>query len=322
MTALVLRGLLLLTLAHSALVAVAIRLERGSPPADLLAYSTLNGDEQALHVLDARRGVSAALDPAYPPAVQDSFGWSAAGHLVFASERDGHSDIYLTDLVTYINLSQHPAEDFRPSITPAGEVFFVSDRGGSTDIYRWAAGELTNVSQTPGSDTEPFSSARGQVGWLYDAWTILVYDDERVRPLTDSSYRLVGLTWSQDGRIAGCVFRDGDCELTIWQATTGAALRIHTSRLFSTPAWSRDGRLAYPTEIGVYVWDGQHSRQVIPLRYPIKNLAWADDDLLTFSMPRANLTDFPTGIYGWDGRRLRLLVDQPHISNHAWIPAP
>jgi hypothetical protein len=84
--------------------------------------------------------------------------WSPAGtHMVFASDRDGDSDIYLrTTSGEEYNLTQNTFEDGHPAWSPAGDrIIFTSDRGGSYfQIYtmRTDGTDVQQVGVVPGNN--------------------------------------------------------------------------------------------------------------------------------------------------------------------------
>ena len=58
--------------------------------------------------------------------------------IVFASNRDGNSEIYVMnpDGSQQINLTKHPAADFDPVWSPTGaQILFNSNRDGDRDLY-------------------------------------------------------------------------------------------------------------------------------------------------------------------------------------------
>lgn len=64
-------------------------------------------------------------------------GGSFSGRVVFASDRDGNSEIYLMDSAGERNLTRNPADDRDPRFSPDGSrIVFVSDRlDGNFDVY-------------------------------------------------------------------------------------------------------------------------------------------------------------------------------------------
>lgn len=143
-------------------------------------------------------------------------GWSvistAAGaprtaKIVFASDRDGNSEIYVMNPngSGQVNLTRHRDHDYSPVWSPTGrQILFASERGGNTsDLY---------VMDADGSD---------------------------VRPVFRKRVRRSHPTWSPDGEEIAYYRVDGG-EVAIYTASIkgGAEKRI---AIGMHPAWSPDG---------------------------------------------------------------------------------
>ena len=82
------------------------------------------------------------------------------GQIVFASERDGNSEIYLvnTDGSGLTRLTDNAAFDGQPAWSPDGtKIIFASDRDGKSEIYTMNpdGSDMTNLTNDPASDHSP-----------------------------------------------------------------------------------------------------------------------------------------------------------------------
>lgn len=86
--------------------------------------------------------------------------WSPDGTIAFESERDGNSEIYITDANGGIQnrLTVHPGEDVDPDVSPNGtQIVFASNRDGDYDLYVMDIDgtDVTQLTNSPGSETAP-----------------------------------------------------------------------------------------------------------------------------------------------------------------------
>ncbi len=136
--------------------------------------------------------------------------WAKApvtGKIVFASTRDGNSEIYIMnpDGSDQVNLSRDKADDSDPVWSPDGEqILFVSDRDGPPDLY---------VMDSDGSGVRRVFGSR----------------DYRSNP-----------SWSPDGRKVAYVEGEGN-DATIYTATIRGKFVERVAAGFM-PSWSPNGR--------------------------------------------------------------------------------
>jgi hypothetical protein len=129
--------------------------------------------------------------------------------IFFASDRAGNGDIYRLDAAGLHQLTDHPAVDWDPALSPDGaQIAFTSWRDGQADL------------------------------WLMDA------DGARLRRLTDDLADDYAPTWSPDGRTLAFVSeRAGNQDIFLLDVATGATTPlVATPRAERDPAWSPDGR--------------------------------------------------------------------------------
>ncbi len=94
-------------------------------------------------------------------------GESRREQIAFISIRDAGYDIYVINLdgSGEINLTNHPADDWRPAWSPDGRrIAFVSDRDGNWEIYVMNAdgSDVRRLTTNEGRDTHPTRSPDGR----------------------------------------------------------------------------------------------------------------------------------------------------------------
>jgi Tol biopolymer transport system component len=161
----------------------------------------------------------------FNPPLDGNPSWSPDGkQIVFYSERDGNSEIYVmsADGEHQMRLTRHPASDGYPNFSPDGkQIVFDSDRDGNFEIY------------------------------VMDA------DGGNPKRLTSHPARDVSASWSLDGRkIAFMSDRNGEFEVWVMNAdgSSPAGVTYFGSNWF--PRWSPDGqKLAYHVGRDIHVLD-------------------------------------------------------------------
>jgi TolB protein len=83
-----------------------------------------------------------------------------ARRVLFASERNGTTDVFVMDLFggNRVNLTNNPGEDYAPTWSPDGRwIAFTSNRTGNLEIFVMPAegGEALNLTNHPGEDYLP-----------------------------------------------------------------------------------------------------------------------------------------------------------------------
>ena len=148
---------------------------------------------------------------------------SAAGRLVFTSNRDGNSEVYFSDTTTTISrrVTNSNAEDSHPALSPDGStIMFVSNRSGAPRLW---------VVPAPALDATSF--------------------DVPVAVETGSASEIPegAPAWSPDGlTIAFSSTRSGTSQIFTMPAGGGSAVELTTDGggAFS-PEWSGDGKTIY-----------------------------------------------------------------------------
>ncbi|HEU4642351.1 MAG TPA: LpqB family beta-propeller domain-containing protein [Gemmatimonadaceae bacterium] len=156
---------------------------------------------------------------------------SAAGRLVFSSDRDGNAEVYIADadLGAARRVTNSSATDEEPALDPGGTtIAFTSNRSGTPRLWVIAAPAPTDTGAIYGVPA-PLQTASAE--WV----------PER------------SPAWSPDGaHIAFASTRTGTSQLYVVPATGGAATQLtHESGGAFDPAWSADGSaLLYVTATG------------------------------------------------------------------------
>jgi TolB protein len=217
------------------------------------------------------------LAPAEPSS-DGSPSWSPdAKRIVYYSERDGFSEIYVMDAdgSNIKQVTHHQANNGYPSFSPDGSrIVFDSNRDGSFEIYIVNAGgsHLQRLTNHPARDVSPAWSPDGrQIAFMSDRtgsmeiW-VMSADGSNPKQVTDLGSCWFP-QWSPDGtKLAFHVHRDihvlnlKDSKLV--RLTTDPANGMH-------PSWSPDGRqIAFmswrdgPTEIYKMDADGSNVRRL------------------------------------------------------------
>lgn len=189
----------------------------------------------------------------------------ANGKIVFESNRDGNSEIYVmnADGTAQTNLTNNPAVDSKPAWSPDGtRIAFTSDRAGTSQVWMMnsdgsSATQLTNDPVGAGGPTWSPDGTRiafhGLAAGNYDIYSMDVGFGGAATELTNGPQADTNPAWSPDGvRIA--FVRNGD----IWVMNADGS---NQTRLTNTPAdeieadWSPDGsRIAFasPRDGGIF----------------------------------------------------------------------
>lgn len=303
----------------------AVALRRGTPPQHLMVYTGVSHSATVLKVLDGTYGLAVSLAPSLPPHADLNFyNWNSNGQLVYAAQQDGIGEIFLTDLLHYTNISEHPASDEQPALGPDGRIAFISDRSGYRDLYIWEAGALTNLTQSPEKDAEPAWSQDGRLAWIYAENKLMVYAGENIEQVAiELGGWVVSPTWSRDGRLAWCAYRALKCDLMIWNGL--AVERIARSSVFTRPVWSADGRLVFKSDqTTISIWQDGAFESIQPAVLNIGFPAWDFAGRVTFNslypIVGNSVPFFRSHVYRWSGGQLRLLLNEAMIESPVWMP--
>jgi dipeptidyl aminopeptidase/acylaminoacyl peptidase len=144
---------------------------------------------------------------------------SAAGRIVFTSDRDGNVELYIADLdaATQLRVTNSGATDEEPALSPRGDtIAFVSNRSGISRIWMIGAPSLTSTGYGTPLPLETGSPA---------------YVPEHAP------------SWSPDGaQIAFVSARTGQSQVFVVPSGGGAAVQVtHESGGAFAPVWSSDG---------------------------------------------------------------------------------
>jgi TolB protein len=179
--------------------------------------------------------------------------------VVYQTDRDGDWEIYLLDLLSWqeYNLTQHPAEDRNPALSPDGTLLaFESHRDGNWDIYLLdlGSGDVSRLTDELAFDGAPSWSPDGTrlafESYRDGNWEIYLLELEglQLTRLTRDPAGDYAPAWSPGGQlIAFTSWRDGDKEVYVMDAD-GSSQRNLTQADGDDeyPAWSPDGeKLAF-----------------------------------------------------------------------------
>jgi TolB protein len=268
--------------------------------------------------------------------------------LVFTSDRDGDSEIYLRSSDGQVRrLTDNDSNDYAAAWSPDGRhLAFVSDRDGDEDIYVMRA-DGSRVRQLTTTDTAPerrplaestpawsphgrriaFSSDR--TGGAPEIW-VMRSDGRRPHRLTSTEEFVTDITpvWSPDGRsIAFVSDRAGNETADVYvMRRDGSDVRAvtPTDDVFDStvPDWSPDGQLiAYTTNItrgqqDIWAVDpagGEPRFLGGDPDYDDVAPRWTSDarQIVFWTFPYFEERSADVWVMAGDGSRRRVLVDSP-----------
>jgi TolB protein len=251
----------------------------------------------ALAVLAVTTGLAAAVLPALPAQATVS-----APPLVFSSDRDGDTDLYLRAPDGGLTrLTDNDANDFAPAWSPDGSrLAFVSDRDGDDEVFVMAA-DGSGVRQLTRNTTNRDGG-----------------------PAVDQAPR-----WSPDGRSIVFASNRSGGETEIWSMRSNGTRQLRLTRtapyvLDHTPSWSPDGtRIAFASNragfenVEIYTMDvrGRDVRRLTTTGDTDDNAPqWSPDGThLVFSSNRAGQQDI--WVMRADGTQPRLLTGDPGLDD-------
>jgi TolB protein len=208
-------------------------------------------DAAAAEPAEAAADQSAAEQPSAEPTAAPE---PIPCNVVFETDRDGDWEIYIMgpDGENPTNLSNNPANDWEPAISPDGsQVAFVSDRDNET-----GGGQMIYVMNVDGSDVrqltyQEFSSSPA---WSHDGKLIAYNTDQIYVTKADGSGEPIQLTendqinwypvWSpDDSQIAWLSGWEGAFDIFVMNADGSNARQITDMQSANTVKWTVDGRL-------------------------------------------------------------------------------
>jgi TolB protein len=203
------------------------------------------------------------LTPASSPSTPEAS--LPLGRIAFGSRRDGNGEVYLLSPAGEQNLSNNPAEDLGPDLSPDGsKVVFASDREGTFHIYvmNIDGSGLTELTDEPVGDLFPRWSPDGRRIAFVRTASLMVMDSDgtNVRQVTEAKQGLAAPPcegsatlggWSPDGQ--QLTFDTIDPTRTVGQICTikldDSGLTVVASEPPGNnvePVWSPDGQwIAY-----------------------------------------------------------------------------
>ncbi len=218
--------------------------------------------------------------------------------IAFASERQGNQrDIYVMneDGSQVTNLTNHPANDFKPGWSPDGtKIVFTSNRDGKSQIY------------------------------------VMNADGSNPTRLTRNTAIDAAPAWSPDGtKIAFVSNRDGELKVYIMNADGSEQRRLTAARRGGegTPAWSPDGRrIAYASDragwFDIYVVNasGEGETRLTENRYNDAHPSWSPDgSKIAFCSDRDG--NFEIYVMNADGTGVTRLTNHPALDcAPTWSP--
>jgi Tol biopolymer transport system component len=221
------------------------------------------------------------------------------GRIIFASDRDGNSEIYTvnTDGSDLTRLTNNSAFDGEPAWSPASErILFVSNRDGNHEIYSMRAdgSDVTRLTNEPTNDLSPAWSPDGQfVAFMTERngnadIYLMNADGSKVTAFTTSKDNDLSPSWSSaTPELAFVSDRAGDM-FDLYITVTNTSSRMY--RIIEgvgnvlTPNWSPDGNfIAFASEadqnIDLYIIspDGTNLQRVTDSKAKEYQPKWSPD---------------------------------------------
>jgi Tol biopolymer transport system component len=216
------------------------------------------------------------LTPAPSPSTPEAS--LPLGRIAFDSRRDGNGEVYLLSPAGEQNLSNNPAEDLNPDLSPDGSmVAFASDREGTFHIYvmNIDGSGLTKLTDEAVGDLFPKWSPDGRRIAFVRTGSLWVIDSDGTNVQQVTKPKLGSAAppcegsaslgdWSPDGQ--QLTFHTTDPIRTIGQVCTinldGSGLTVVASEppgYHTEPAWSPDGEwIAYR-----FIEDNNHEIYIV-----------------------------------------------------------
>jgi Tol biopolymer transport system component len=187
------------------------------------------------------------------------------GQIAFSSDRNGNWDIYILRAGVATQLTNDPAWDGVPAISPDGtRILFESKREdpeGDIYVMNTDGSGVTNLTRHPGADERPSWSPDGSRILFVSGRTgnldVFVMKADGSDPVNLTNHPAVDrpAAWSPDGtRIAFSSDRTGDFEIFVMDVDGSEPVNVTNDpdRVDFAPAWSPDGqRIAYTSRTGV-----------------------------------------------------------------------
>ncbi len=220
--------------------------------------------------------------------------FSSSGAIVFASDIEGDTEIYLmpvpdeseSTIDEWLRLTDNHHSDFGPAWSPDGrQIAFISERGGSPNIYVLNVAEV--LQNAAGSAPQRLTNTVAtDVAWSADGTQIafaseqdgdveifvINVDGTNERQLTDNDTEDVNPAWSPDNeKILFASRRDGRYQEIYVMNSDGSSQQRLTDNDANdyAPAWSPDGTqiaftfdVAGDPEIFVMNADGSDRQQI------------------------------------------------------------
>jgi TolB protein len=237
------------------------------------------------------------------------------GRILFDSNRDGNSDIYVmnADGTNLLNLTNHLAKDEMATWSPDGQkIAFVSDRDGNQELYLMNADgtNVTRLTHSPADEIAPEWSPDGkQIIFMSDRLTASIYDISNwqlfvVDVETGVDYQFTEMSfaegmyspaWSPDGEKVLFSSRVGNTSQIFMMDKNGENKKWLIAG--AGAVWSPDGKqIAFleirdrgDYQIFVMKADGTDARQITRFARYTNSLDWSPDgEYLLYSSIRAD----------------------------------
>jgi Tol biopolymer transport system component/DNA-binding winged helix-turn-helix (wHTH) protein len=232
-----------------------------SPDGSRIAFASRRGGRTHIYIIDPDG--SNEIQLTFGAANETWPSWSPDGQIVFESDRDGNTEIYVIKVDELTRLTEDVADDIQPAWSPDGKrIAFASRRDGDFEIYSMDSDgqNQRRLTRTAEDDMQPvwspdgrriaFTSERDGRKQIY----VMNADGSGARRLTNDSMGCAFPAWSHDGRKLACsCYGAHGGSIDVMNADGSGRIRLTDKPDSIEPSWSADGtKIAFASNHDVH----------------------------------------------------------------------
>ncbi len=200
-----------------------------------------------------------------------------------------------------------------PVWSPTGQLAYTGKLRETNHVFVWNGSESVDPLPDADSSEAPVWSADGKLAFVAkhgNAQVIYVWDGSHASAIVEN----IGIdgtpVWGPGGKLAftGSSKAADKRETFVWQSGKPLLNASNSAEDdFNNLGWSSDGQLAWISESGVWVWDGQHTTRIVESSLVVPFLHWGTGNRLLLSYQDGQ-NGYRTVV--WDGKKLTTLAVQ------------